>query len=134
MKKFETLEHKADLRIRVSGGSKEELFENALIGMFEGAGYQGKGKEEKRKIRVSSPDSTSLLVDFLSEALYLSEVNREVYRQVKFGRLTDKDAFGTLIGKRLGKVGEQVKGVTYHGLEVSREKGKGWEATILFDI
>jgi hypothetical protein len=34
MKKFEILEHKADLKIRVFGKTKEELFENAMLGMF----------------------------------------------------------------------------------------------------
>ena len=45
MKKFEILEHKADLKIRAFGKTKEELFENAMAGMFEEARYEGNGKE-----------------------------------------------------------------------------------------
>jgi len=33
MKKFEILEHKADLKIRVFGENKEELFLNAVVAM-----------------------------------------------------------------------------------------------------
>jgi SHS2 domain-containing protein len=42
--KFEILEHKADLKIRVFGKTKEELFENAVVGMFEAAKYEKKSK------------------------------------------------------------------------------------------
>jgi len=33
MKKYEILEHRADLKIRVFGKTKKELFKNALLGM-----------------------------------------------------------------------------------------------------
>jgi SHS2 domain-containing protein len=35
MKRFEILEHKADLKIRAFGKTKEELFLNMMIGMTE---------------------------------------------------------------------------------------------------
>ena len=82
MKKYEILEHKADLKIKAFGKTKEELFENGMIGMFESAKYESRGKEIKRKIKVSSPDLHSLLVDFLSEILYLTETKKEVYQKL----------------------------------------------------
>jgi len=134
LKKFEILEHKADLKIRVFGKDKKELFLNTMIGMFKGARYESEGKEIKREIKISSLDLPSLLVDFLSEVLYLCEVNKEVYHKVLFKNLTEKELEGTLIGKPLKRMGVHIKAVTYHDLDVHQKKDKTWEATILFDI
>lgn len=132
--KYEILEHTADLRIRAFGGDKKALFENAMIGMFEGGEYEKEGKEIKRKIKISSFDLSSLLVDFLSEVLYLAEVNQEVYFQVDFKKFSEKEIKGTLVGKRLKRMGVQIKGVTYHDLQIKQREDGGWEVTVLFDI
>jgi SHS2 domain-containing protein len=140
MKKYEILEHKADLKIRAFGKDLEELFLNTMIGMFESAKYEPAfaeataGKEIKKEIKVSSLDLPSLLVDFLSEVLYLSEVNKEVYNRIGFKKFSDKRIEGILLGKKLKRIGVVIKGVTYHDLEIKQNKDGGWEATILFDI
>ena len=134
MKKYEILEHKADLKIRVHGKDKKELFENAMIGMFESARYEGKENRVKREIKISSLDLPSLLVDFLNEVLYLCEVNKEVYHKVLFKNLTEKELEGILIGKPLKRMGIHIKAVTYHDLDIHQKKDKTWEATVLFDI
>lgn len=147
VKNFEILEHKADLKIRAFGRDKKELFRNAMIGMFEGTKYErlhpprrpplkGRPPEEeiKKEIKVSSPDLNSLLVDFLSEALYLSQVNREVYFEVKFKKFSDTEIKGELIGQKIERFNEDIKAVTYHSLDVHQQKDGTWEATVLFDI
>jgi len=134
MGKYKIIEHTADLKIRVFGKTKKELFKNAVIGMFEGARYE-KGEEKvKRGFKVSSSDLSLLLVDFLSEVLYLSEVNGEVYEQIQFKKFSDQKAEGILTGKKLKRIGVQIKGVTHHNLDIHQKKDKTWEATILFDI
>jgi len=134
MKKYEILEHKADLKIRAFGKDLKELFENAMIGMFESAKYEREGRKIKKEIKVSSLDLSSLLVDFLSEVLYSSEVNHEIYRQIQFRKLTNKNIEGNLFGEKLKTIGVIIKGVTYHGLDIHQKKDKTWEATVLFDI
>jgi len=134
MKKYKILEHISDLKIRAFGKNKKELFLNVMIGMFEGAKYEKEEEEIKREIKVSSKDLSSLLVDFLSEILYFCETNREVYHNIKFKKMTDKNIEGILIGKKLKRMGVQIKGVTYHDLDISQRKDGIWQATILFDI
>jgi len=134
MKKFKILPHTADLKIRAFGRTKEELFENVMIGMFEEARYESEGEEIKKEIKISSLDLPSLLVDFLSEVLYLCEVNKEVYHKVLFKNLAEKELEGILIGKKLKRMGVHIKAVTYHELELHQKKDKSWQATILFDI
>ena len=135
MKKFEILEHKADLKIRAFGENKEELFLNMLLGMNAGLRPELKAQSSKRKtIKVKSLDPEALLVDFLSEVLYLTQVNREIYNKVRFTKLTDSELEAELFGQTVKRFDEDIKAVTYHGLEIKKTEGGKREATILFDI
>lgn len=140
--KYEILEHRADLKIRVFGKSKEELFSNALLAMNEAMRAEIRKPEETSKgaIKIESADPQSLLVDFLNEVLYLSQVNKEVY-EVSLKKVIDPSADsgraeieGELIGKKVEKFGEDIKAATYHDLEIKQEKDGNWQAVILFDI
>lgn len=132
--KYEILEHKADLRIRAFGKTKEELFLNMLLGMAESQRAEIKNKEKiKREIKIRSLDFAALLVDFLSEALYLSQVNKEVYFKAEFTKFTDREIEGELIGQKVERFGEDIKAVTHHDLDIQQEDGI-WQATVLFDI
>lgn len=136
MKKFEILEHTADLKIRVFGKIKEELFRNALFAMMEclKAEVQAGVKEIKKEIKISSQDTPSLLVDFLSEVLYLTQVNKEVYNNMRFIKFSDTELEAELQGKKVERFGEDIKAVTYHGLEIRQAKNKTWDVILLFDI
>ncbi len=136
MKKFKILSHTADLKIRVFGKDKKEVFKNALIGMFKGARYEreSKSQESEVKVEIKSQDLASLLVDFLSEVLYLSEVKHEVYYDIRFKKFFNKGLEGILLGKKLKRIGTQVKGVTYHDLDIHQREDGTWQATILFDV
>ena len=134
MKKYEILEHKADLKIRAFGRTKEELFSNILLGMAENQKATLLPEQAKRDLKIKSPDLPSLLVDFLSEVLYLSQVNKEVYKEVKFKEFTDNEIKGELIGQKVESFGEDIKAVTYHDLDIHQENNGVWQATVLFDI
>ncbi len=150
MKKFEILEHRADLKIRAFGKTKEELFQNMFLGMGESQKPEIKSKEKiKREIEIKSLDFLSLLVDFLSEVLYLNQVNKEIYSDVNFKRFSDTELEAELLGQKIERFGEDIKAVTHHDLEINQrpERSKGgrktnvlrpkdgsWEAIVLFDI
>jgi len=135
-KKYEILEHKADLKIRVFGKTKEELFLNALLGMQDYMKPELKKPEEKteRGSKIKSPDLPALLVDFLSEALYLIQVNKEIYNNVKFKKFSNLEIEAELFGQKAERFGEDIKAVTYHGLDIYQKKDGNWEAAVLFDI
>jgi len=140
MKKYEILDHKADLKIRAFGKTKKELFLNMLSGMTESQKPEIKEKTKvRRKIKIKSLDSITLLVDFLSEILYLTQVNQEVYNDVKFKKFSDlpvgqAEIEGELIGQKVERFGEDIKAVTYHNLEFNQAKNGIWEITVLFDV
>jgi len=133
MKKFEILEHRADLKIKIFGKTKEELFLNALLAMEEFLQPKKKEKETEREIKIASLDFSSLLVDFLSEALYLIQTNKEVYNKIEFKKFSNTEIEAKIFGQKVESFAEDIKGVTYHDLKIKKET-KGWEAIVLFDI
>ncbi len=143
---FEQLPHTADIKIRVFGKTKEELFRHALIGMFQVIGPHAKGctkKDDvlicsdlpkKHNVEVSSPDIESLLVDFLSDALWLSDVHNEAYLDVQIHELTNTYIKATIFGVEVtGFDVVEIKAVTYHDLYIQQVDG-AWQAEIVFDI
>jgi SHS2 domain-containing protein len=138
MRPYQILKHTADLKIKAYGKNLPELFSNCLKGMFESIGsrrseVRGRKSEVKRKIKIKSPDLESLLVDFLSEALYLSDINNEAYFKVEFDKFNEKELKGVVKGIKVKGFEEEIKAVTYHGLEMKKVNGR-WEAIVLFDI
>jgi len=92
-------------------------------------------KEEiKREIRIKSIDLPALLIDFLSEVLYLIQVNKETYHNIEFKKFADTEVEAELLGQKVERFGEDIKAVTYHQLDVHQRKDGTWEVTVLFDV
>jgi len=135
MKKYEILEHRADLKIRVFGKTKKELFKNALLGMTNS--LLGEIKSEKlnpRFIKIKALDLNSLLVDFLNEVLYLIQINKEIYQKIKFKKFSDTEIQAELLGQKIKRFNLEIKAATYHNLNITQLKNGLWQTTILFDI
>jgi len=134
MEKYEILEHSADLKIRASGRTVEELFLNAMLGMEDFLGAEIKNKNLKKiKIELKASDLAALLVDFLSEVNYLNEVKKEIYYTVHFVKFSGEELEAELWGYPVLRFKRNIKAVTYHQLAVWQENDQ-WLATILFDI
>jgi len=135
MLKFEILDHPSDLKIKIFGKDKKELFENAVFAMGEclRPEIEIPEKNTKSKIKIKSADLFSLLVDFLSEVLYRAQVNKEIYYKVKFDKISDTELKAELFGEKVKRFGLEIKGVTYHNLNIEK-KNSQWQAVVLFDI
>lgn len=134
MEKYKILEHTADLKIKAFGKDKKELFENVMLGMQKALRAKIKNKKVETKIRIESEDFSTLLVDFLSEINYLNEVNQEIFEKIRFEKFSDRKIEAEIFGRKVGSFGLQIKGVTFHDLDVRQRKDGIWEATVLFDI
>jgi len=146
MKDFESLPHTADIKVRVYGKDLKEFFRNAVIGMFQTVGPQIPGctiknervvcdeLPEQHEVELTAEDVEFLLVDFLSEALYLSDVHDEAYLDATVHEVTNTHINATLHGiKVTGFEVVEIKAVTYHDLKVQQINGV-WQADIVFDI
>ena len=138
-KPYEIFDHTADVGIIVRGKRVEELFEKAAYGMFDIITEVDKVEPVgKYRIQVKSPTLEDLLVDFLSELLYV--FSTEYFVMCDFNVRISRDEEGyTLNGIALGEpfdlkkhgIKIEIKAVTYHELELNVEKGY---AKVLFDI
>jgi SHS2 domain-containing protein len=146
VKDFEMVPHTADFKMRAYGYTMEELFKNALQGMFQSVRPQAPHCHErdgritcdvlpaKHGVRLEAPDREALLVDFLSQALYLSDVYDEAYFDVDIHKLTSTSVKATVKGVKItGFDVVEIKAVTYNDLKVEYADGI-WMAEIVFDI
>lgn len=138
MKIFERLPHTADIKLKIFGKDRRELFANACLALaqiLKPAVAQEKPKKtwHKHSIKVWAPQLDLLLADFLQEVLLLSDINNIVYPRVKIEILQEEKLEGTLWGKSVQSFDQDVKAVTYNDLEVKKVNDH-WQAVIVFDI
>jgi SHS2 domain-containing protein len=132
---FELLEHTADVGIRATGASLEEVFEQATVGLAELLGAWRPGPGEPAPLAVEAADLGGLLVDWLNEALWLREVRGAAVAGVRVERVADNRAAGELELVTPGEPpdGTAVKAATLHQLRVERHAG-GWLAEVYLDV
>lgn len=133
---YEIIGHTADLRMKVSGNSPEELFDSAVKGMMAVLKKEkpAKGRVVRRQVKVNSINLTALLVDFLNEVLSLTEIHKEIYTKARFKKLEGKSILAELEGVAQESFDEDIKAVTYHEAQVKKNEKGEWETTLVFDI
>ena len=133
MKPFEEIEHTADWAFRAFGATLSELFENAAraLSSLEGAAEQP--TMVTRDVQVEGIDLESLLVNWLSELLFLQETRGETYHRFTVVELTPTSLTAQIQGGRAGPLNKYVKAVTYHNLEI-KQTPEGWQATVVVDV
>ncbi len=137
MGSFQILEHTADVGIRATGDSLEEVFKQAALGLAEilGASRPGAHGEDFR-LDLEAADVAALLVYWLSDILYLQESRDALITDVRPAKIDEHHARGTLTLAPRGEerlAGTAVKAVTYHQLKV-RETDEGWVAEVYLDV
>ncbi len=134
---FEIVEHTADVGVRARAESLEETFRQATLGLLDITGaYDPRPDGEEITISVEAHDLGALLVDWLSEVLYLQDARDAVILQVEVGTVVDNRAEGHVRVATRGEhslEGTAVKAVTYHQLTVEEWEG-GWFAQVFLDI
>ena len=135
MKRWEELDHTADVAIRAYGRTPSELFANAAVGMFSLIvnldTVQPRGEA---RVDVTGDDVPNALLQFLSELLFIHETQRVVLKEFDVAvegtrvRATER---GEGIDRARHELLLNVKAVTYHTMTVDLERG---EATVVFDI
>ena len=132
---FELIPHTADVRLRVRAAALDDLFRDAMRGMYAVMRAHPIGEEEEVRSTIAvddSADTTSLLVDFLNEVLGRAHIGHEMFIEVAFSRLVETSLTAELRGVK-ATFEEDVKAVTYHEAEVRREGGE-WTTMLVFDL
>ncbi len=143
-KPYEIIEHTADVGLKANGATLKELFENAAKGMFDI--IEGK-KVHKRisaqvhkkiEIRKEVDDFEELLVDWLSELLYIFNKESILFNDFRISRLDNKNLVSESSGKRIrlanAALQTEIKAVTFHGLKIEKDSSGIFSCNIIFDV
>ena len=135
---FEILEHTADIGFRAWGPSPAVLFENAARAMgVIAADPDAAEPRTELAVEITGDDYESLLVNWLSEIVYLFDSGRFAARRYKVNEITPQKLTARLLGEPRDPHRHPwrliIKAVTYHEIEVAERNGR-WEARIFVDI
>lgn len=135
---YRVLSHTADTGIEATGDSLGSLIEELAIGMFSlVAIVEPSAAERWTTVRIESPTPEDLVVDTLSELVYLAEIEDLVFCAVRIdlshgASAVTMEAGGVPIAA-VEPSGPPIKAVTYHRLVVE-EREDGWYGRVYFDV
>jgi SHS2 domain-containing protein len=133
MKRFEWVEHPSDIGFRAYGRDLAEAFENAALAFFEVMVDTSKVRpREEVKVELEAEDEKALLYDWLGHFLYLRDAEGLVMSKFKVQELKRSDGGFKIMARARGEKFDPkkhepkvaIKAVTYHMMEIKREKGK----------
>lgn len=135
---FEVIEHTADIGVRAYGCTLARAFENAALGMFSlMVPLSQVQTSQERAIEVQARDREGLLVAWLSELLYIFDVEHLVFRRFVVREINDRYlraiAWGEPFDPERHEPGLGVKAITRHMLLVE-ETEKGYRVQVILDI
>ncbi len=138
MKHFEILDHTADIGIIVHGENLNALFENAGEAFFHLITDLKKVKRRvERRVDIEGESLERLMVDWLSQLLYLHDVENLLLKGFKVDAVGQEGLKATVKGEPFQEgvhvIKTEVKAVTYHQIEVRQETG-GWRAQVILDL
>ena len=135
---FRILEHTADIGFEAFGVTREEVFANAGRALFHIIVDPGSVEpREHLEVRAEGANPSELLVNWLSELLYLQDAEGWLFRDFEVISLSDNSMVAAARGERFDAARHQiillVKAITYHQLMLE-ETPSGWRAQVYVDI
>lgn len=130
---FREIPHTADWALEVWAPGLNELFVQAAAGTYWL--MQTVLQDEPRVVRqieLEAADAEALLVAFLSELLYLGEVESLAFDQFELS-ITGQTLRALLKGAQAARQKKEIKAVTFHNLQI-RHSQQGYRVTVVFDV
>ncbi len=130
---FKEIEHTADWALRVWAPTLPALFSQAAEGMYWLMETSLRtGSRVERVVEVEGADPESLLVGFLSDLLYLGEIEGIGFD--RFDVVIDNTSLRAVVhGASIAAQKKEIKAITYHNLAI-RLAGQTYTVTIVFDV
>ena len=138
MKRFQILDHTADVGLAIYGKDLQALFEHAGEGFFHIITDLKRVKPRvERRIDLGGESLDRLMVWWLGELLYLHDVDHLLFSEFVVTSVGEKGlkavAKGEPFQEGLHVIKTEVKAVTYHQIRVEKKNG-GWRARVIFDL
>jgi SHS2 domain-containing protein len=140
---FRFLDHTADVQVECWGSSLEEAFSQCALSLMTviTPDLSKITPSFEKDIWVSAEDKESLLFDFLSEFLYIFDVEELVFSDIwvvyinrtQLGYEMKAIMKGEKFNKEKHEIGTEVKAITYSFMEIN-ETLEGTNLKVVFDI
>lgn len=138
MKKYEFIEHTADVGFIAYGRTARELFSNAFDAFVETIIDPTNVKaDSRRNVKITSDDMAESLQKFLQKLIILSDA--EGFIPLHIGSIDIKDGVlyavikGVIFDESKHRIKTLIKGVTYHGLAIIKINGM-LKAQVILDL
>ena len=132
----ELFEHTADLGLRVVAPDLNTLFREAAEGLFSMIVEEIPAGGEPREFAIDGDRHDFLLLDWLSELLFVFETKKLLLRDFEV-QVDDRGVRARALAQPLDLSGHcllhEVKAITYHGLKVEPHEA-GFMAEVIVDI
>ncbi len=130
---YEEVDHTADVALRVWGEDFSTLLEQSAQGLYDLMGVElVPDSQVDEEFAIPHGTQETVLVDFLSELLYLAEERELAFESFSFGEENEQVLIHAA-GRRILSRVRYVKAVTFHDLDIEKTDF-GIEATITFDV
>ena len=126
-------EHVGEVELRVEGESLADLFTETAHAIGEVLGHAVPDDPGvHRGVTLEAPDRNALLVDWMNELVYLTDRNERIY-EARIEVINDRMLKGTLHGRSVANLRQQIKAATFHGLEIHDVAGH-LVANVVLDV
>jgi SHS2 domain-containing protein len=136
---FRVLEHTADVGFEAQGRTCAEVFANsgrALMSLI--VDLESVRPATEVALTVQAREPAGLLVNWLSETLYLQDTEGWLFHDFEVEAITDASARGFARGERFDPARHRikllVKAITYHQLALEKRAEDLWRAQVYVDI
>lgn len=133
---IEELDHTADVMLRVRAPTIEALFSEAARGMFQIMYGECDGDSRTVTFTLHAHDLEELVQEFLSELLYLSEVQEIVFCRCEVlvaGTSLTATVTGIPFNPEQHRGGREIKGISFSGLTIVKEH-ESYGMDVIFDV
>jgi SHS2 domain-containing protein len=141
MKRYEVLEHTADIRVKIFAESEKDLFENSAVCLFELLTDNKAEAQKTRKIELTAANLEDLLILWLNELIsvfysykFLPAEYKILVEEISGAKKLTASIIGAEFNPYADKnIKSEVKAATYHNLKINKDKAK-ITAEIIFDV
>lgn len=126
------VEHIGEVEVEFDATSEAGIFEAALVALADLLDVDSTGQPVSHEVELASHDHALLLVDWLSELVFLAEVAGFVPERVASLELADECLRATVEGHR-AHPRHLVKAVTLNKLALEQDGGR-WHGRVVLDV
>lgn len=135
---YRTIEHTADIGIRVEASSAEELFALIACAMFDlMVDLPAVRPDHRAQVSLRADSLEELMIAWLNELLFRADVSGMFFSRFEVesvnGGSIEASVWGEPYEEERHSIGQGVKAATYYELEVS-QADDGWSAAVIFDV